>query len=359
MRAEVISSEADLAGIADSWRGLAEATGNPFVTPDWFLAALATVERGAEPAVAAAFGDDGGLRGVLPLLRPAGGGPVTFAATRYADRLQPAAAPGDEDEVAEAVAGALADHLGARTALDLGRVDSKTTWCESLARGWPGRRALIAQPPDPMPMLSLEGLSWDDYLASRSGQFRNQVKRKRKGLERDHEVNLRRTSEPEVVERDIETLFALHDARWGAREGDSSLGDPGARQLLVEFAKASQAAGWLRLFVFEVDGTAVAAWYGWRVGGRYSYYQAGFDPDWSRQSVGFLLLAETIRAAIEEGAREYDLLWGDEAFKSRFTNGMAYGRRVTLAPPVSGARMRSSAMGIARLGRRALRRGRG
>jgi CelD/BcsL family acetyltransferase involved in cellulose biosynthesis len=110
----------------------------------------------------------------------------------------------------------------------------------------------------------------------------------------------------------------------------------------------------LRLYRLEVDGTAVAAWYGWRVGERFSYYQAGFDPSWSRYSVGFLLLAETIREAIHEGAAEYDLLLGDEAFKARFATDERLGRRVLLAPSISGGRLAAAAMGLARSAMRAM-----
>ena len=36
------------------------------------------------------------------------------------------------------------------------------------------------------------------------------------------------------------------------------------------------------------------------------------------QSVGLVLMAHTVREAIEEGADEYDLLLGDETYKARF-----------------------------------------
>ena len=66
------------------------------------------------------------------------------------------------------------------------------------------------------------------------------------------------------------------------------------------------------------SGTAVAALYAWRIGGRYAYFQAGFDTAWADKSVGLVLMAHTVREAIEEGADEYDLLLGDETYKSRF-----------------------------------------
>jgi CelD/BcsL family acetyltransferase involved in cellulose biosynthesis len=68
----------------------------------------------------------------------------------------------------------------------------------------------------------------------------------------------------------------------------------------------------------EVDGEPVAAWQGFRYAGAECFYQSGRDPEWDRASVGLLLLAHTIRAAIEDGVGEYRLLRGGEGYKDRF-----------------------------------------
>jgi CelD/BcsL family acetyltransferase involved in cellulose biosynthesis len=73
--------------------------------------------------------------------------------------------------------------------------------------------------------------------------------------------------------------------------------------------------GWLRLRLLELDGRPVAANYALRVGDAEWYYQAGRDPAHDRASVGFVLLAACVRAASEEGAREYRMLRGDEHYK--------------------------------------------
>ena len=64
----------------------------------------------------------------------------------------------------------------------------------------------------------------------------------------------------------------------------------------------------------------MSAWYGFRYGGAESYYQAGRDPAWDGYSVGFVLLTHSIRAALEDGAREYRFLEGEETYKYRFTD---------------------------------------
>ena len=76
--------------------------------------------------------------------------------------------------------------------------------------------------------------------------------------------------------------------------------------------------GWLRLWFLEVEGRAVAAWYGFRFGDVEWYYQSGRDPDWDRSSVGLTLLARTLQGAFDDGMSAYAFLRGDEAYKQRF-----------------------------------------
>ena len=86
----------------------------------------------------------------------------------------------------------------------------------------------------------------------------------------------------------------------------------------LDFARAALARGWLRLWLLELDGQPVAAWYGFRYAGCEWYYQMGRDPRRDRQAVGFVLLCHTMRDAFDAGVREYRLLRGDEEYKDRF-----------------------------------------
>jgi CelD/BcsL family acetyltransferase involved in cellulose biosynthesis len=354
---EVIEADEALGPLLDPWRELAVARGSAFATPEWFLAAREALHPDAAPAIIVARDDRGEVRGLVPLLAwsPARGSRLaSHPGTRFGDLFEPVTERGCEEELAAMAAPALHRHLGSRCRIDLGRVEAGAGWWRELARAWPGAMTAVPQPDEPLPYISLRGLDWQGYLATRSGQLRNQVKRKMRSLERDHDVSLRRTQAAEQVAGDLETLFELHDARFQTRDDASSIAGTGARELHRRFAAAAHERGWLRLYRLEVDGAAVAAWYGWRVGERFSYYQAGFDPSWSRYSVGFLLLAETIREAIQEGADEYDLLLGDEAFKTRFATDQRLGCRVLLAPPISGGRLAAAARGLARSGMRAM-----
>jgi CelD/BcsL family acetyltransferase involved in cellulose biosynthesis len=111
----------------------------------------------------------------------------------------------------------------------------------------------------------------------------------------------------------------------------------------------------LRLWILELDGRPAAAWHGFRVGSVTDYYQAGRDPTYERLSVGFVLLAHTIRAAIEEGVAEYRLGRGAEPFKYRLTDADPGLQSVALVRGIRGR----AAWATARLARRTLLTARG
>jgi CelD/BcsL family acetyltransferase involved in cellulose biosynthesis len=326
----VVDDAGELDDLADDWRALATERGNAFVTPEWASAALATIDRDAEPRVVAVQDAAGTLVGVLPLV---GGdrGPLRFAGSRPADQLHPAARLADEDRVAAAAAIALARHEGGRLTARFDRVDIEARWPQAFADAVRPRLRMVAQPAEELPYIPLAGSSYDEFMATRSRGLRSQVGRRMRALEKEHEVSLTVVGEAGRLEPALAELFRLHDLRSDASGRDSSLDGPGVREFHHAFLAPALERGWLRLCLLEVDGAAIAAWYGWSIGGRYAYYQAGFDPAWSRSSPGMLLLAQTIRLATEEGASEYDLLRGDEAFKRRFADDARRGTSLTVA----------------------------
>ena len=325
---DVLCDESALARVSEPWRRLAELTGNPFVSPDWYVAWLRHFGSEAEPRVVVVRDREGEVRGLMPLVSEhRGGRPVLrFAGADYGDVFHPVAAPEDQVMVAARAGEALQESK----TLVLDRSGGPGDWARMLTVQMPGHLRVDYRDA-PLPFLRLDHGGWDEYLASRSRNFRNQVGRKLRNLQREHEVTFR-LSTLETVDVDFELLMALHRERWAERGGSSALRG-GAPAFHRDFARAAAQNGWLRLWFLMIDGREAAGWYGWRLGPRYAYYLAGFSSRWAGSSLGFLLLAHTIRSAFEEGAEAYDFLLGDETYKSRFTNDerevrtIAIGRR--------------------------------
>lgn len=184
------------------------------------------------------------------------------------------------------------------------------------AQGWDGlfggRRLAV----HPDPVLPLAGLDWEGFLASRSRNFRQQLRRRERKLVEEHGLRFRLSTDPDRLEADLGALFRLHALRWGGETSGVFLGERGAFHR--EFAAAAQRHGWLRLWLAEIGDQPVAAWYGWRFAGSEWYYQAGRDPRYDDLSLGLVLLAHTVREACADGVEAYRFLDGAEAYKRRF-----------------------------------------
>lgn len=296
----------DPARIAADWDAVARASGNVFATRE-FLDLWRQRLTGHQKLLVTSCRDTstGQTVGILPLYRwrrqPLS--VVRFLGHGAGDVLGPICAPADAERIARLLPLALEPEA---PRLFVGeRLPAAT------GRAIPGARRVAAEG---NPTITLAGLDWDGYLSTRSANFRQQLRRKERRLEQQFGLRYRALA-PNRFEQDFEALVRLHAARWGRESSFLA-----KLEFHRAFARIAHERGWLRLWFAEAADAPVAAWYGFCFAGRMSYFQAGRDPAWQGPSVGLVLLAHTIREAIAEGAEEYRLLRGAEAYKYRFAD---------------------------------------
>jgi len=183
--------------------------------------------------------------------------------------------------------------------------------------GWPALLGGAVVTREPSPVLINPG-GWQEWLAGRSSNFRQQVRRYERRLVQRHGLSMRLTEDEAALEADFGVLVELHRARWRSVGVDAFAGPREAFHR--EVARRALGRGRLRLWIAELDGRPAAAWYGLRFGGIEWYYQAGRDPELDATSVGFVLMAHTVREALDDGMTEYRLLRGGEEYKRRFAS---------------------------------------
>jgi CelD/BcsL family acetyltransferase involved in cellulose biosynthesis len=295
---------------APEWDALAERAANLFATRDWVEAWWHHLGAG-EPALFSVTDPGGRPVGLLPLTRTRIGPlrVLRYAGHDVADRLGPVCAPEDRPAVGAAV----------REALRAGDLDADLLLSERLPgeEEWPrltGARVLTRES---SPVLPIAGMDWESFLASRSSNFRSQVRRLERKLVRDRSLTFRLSTEPDRLDADLDALLSLHRARWSEEGIDAFAGNREAFHR--DFARRALEQGRLRLWIAELDGAPAAAWYGMRFADIEWYYQAGRAPEHDDTKIGFVLMAHTIRAAMEDGVGEYRLLRGGEEYKKRFS----------------------------------------
>jgi CelD/BcsL family acetyltransferase involved in cellulose biosynthesis len=298
----------EFGSLLESWSRLAEASGNIFSTWEWNLLWWQHFGRRRRLLLGVCRDAAGSIAAIVPLYvwrrRPLR--VLRFVGHGHGDLLGPVCAHAEHKQAVEALRLALE-----RVPHDVFVGDwllGDEDWSAAL-----GGRILRE---GGYPILHFDVSTWDEYLAARGRKFRKTIRSEKRRLEREHDARFRMTGDAGTLERDLDALFALHEARFGDHEGCYFCGsnEPFHRA----FAKRALERGWLRLWLLDLDGKPVAAEYGFRFGDRYFAYQVGRDPAWDRASVGSVLEAYSIRAALDEGVREYRFLLGNEPYKYRF-----------------------------------------
>lgn len=336
--AELVAVDDALAALAPEWDALharcPDAT--PFQSPAWLLPWRRHLGGGTLHTVAMRDAADGRLVGLVPafVFDDAGdsgdAGPTRTLAllgagvTDYGDALfDPACRDAALARAVRALSDAAADGVWQAAAFDELRDASPL-----LGAAWPaGVRAAIARQ-SVVPQRPLPG-TWDAFAATLGSTFRRKLNM---GANR-----LRRAPGAEFAVADahalpglLDTLFALHEARWQSRGEAGVLADPRLRPFHGEAATGFLARGWLRLRVLRIDGQPAAVLYGLHHAGRAYCYLSGIAPDLEYYSPGVAIVRAAVEGAIAEGCSALDFLRGGERYKYLWGVQDAQSWRLTL-----------------------------
>jgi CelD/BcsL family acetyltransferase involved in cellulose biosynthesis len=294
--------------VVEEWSELARRTRNIFSTWEWTSLWWRHFGNDRPLRITTCRNRNGEAVAILPLYlssrRPVR--TIRFLGHGPADQLGPVCGPADREAAAGALKQVLREGCPPWDLFIGDMFPGEENWGDALAAT---RIRWTASP-----TIMVGGATWDQFLASRSGNFRGQVGRRERKLAREHDLRYRLATDPDRLDEDLRILFQLRRASMGR----TTFSDP-HQAFHRDFAAWALERGWLRLWLMEVDGRAVAAWYGFRFEDVECYYQAGRDPDWNAYSVGFVLLAHSMREAFNDGVGEYRLLRGGEPYKGRFS----------------------------------------
>lgn len=339
---EVISTEAGLAALAGIWEGLlaSSAAPNPFLSWEWLsvwyrhfakgkaLEVLLVLEEGRPIGIAPFYRTTKNLLGVpfrkLSLL---GEGEVG------SDHLDLISEKGAEEKVARAVARRLMEAPREWDLLDLRDVAERSLHLPFLIEAFEKNRWTVwKEPGEVCPYLPLAP-TWDDTLNRLSASMRYTVRRKLRNIEKEGSVEFVAVEAPEAGEAEMETLIDLHQKRWDSRGGSDAFVTEIKSRFHREVARSFFEKGIARLFLLKIDRKTVASLYGFLMGNRFFYYQAGFDPALKDKSVGMALMAKSLQAAIARGWEEFDFLRGTEGYKFHWTSAQRRLWNLSVFPP--------------------------
>ena len=180
------------------------------------------------------------------------------------------------------------------------------------------------------PYIPLAGHTWDSYLATLGASHRANVRRRIRALEQRFDVRFEQVVTHDQRVEALDRLVAYHQRRFN-RQG-TAFDTAVACAFHDELTARALDGGWLRMYVLRVDDAPAAVMYGFLYGQTFYFYQHGFDDQYQQHSIGLVLMAFSIRAAVDEGTDEFDLLWGTEAYKFLWARHTRELRNIHLFP---------------------------
>ncbi|EHL96343.1 hypothetical protein HMPREF9946_04811 [Acetobacteraceae bacterium AT-5844] len=159
-----------------------------------------------------------------------------------------------------------------------------------------------------------------DYIGSRSGNTRYQLRRSLRAYERRGVVTLERAARPAEALDWLSAMIALHEARWQAQ------GSPGAfaSDYLLRFHRTlvvrALAEDMLDMNRVRAGGDTLGYLYNFRLRGHVYAYQSGFSASMGHEKPGLTCHALAIQHALTAGDEVYDFLGGNDRYKRSLAN---------------------------------------
>ncbi|HLO18833.1 MAG TPA: GNAT family N-acetyltransferase [Anaerolineales bacterium] len=158
--------------------------------------------------------------------------------------------------------------------------------------------------------------TFEEYLKTRSHNKRRNLHKSKKKLINDYpSTKFAFVQTPDELSKVLTRLIELHQIRWTAKGYPGAFATQRFRQFHYEVSLLFLKRGELRLSYLEVDSKIIAVCYCYKVKDVMQGYLPSFDEQWANYSPGSVLKAYTIEQAIQQGAKEYDFLEGEESDK--------------------------------------------
>ena len=160
--------------------------------------------------------------------------------------------------------------------------------------------------------------SWDVYLKAVGKRQRRTIRSGLRWLSTNDTATVEICKDDVELSERLESLFALHEARWTGAGQRGAFSDSRRRDFYRDLASELLKSRRLRLYSLRYEGSLVAHEFDFEHAAILYCLQMGFDSSLRDMSVGTVLRSYVLRDCVERGIRGYDFLAGDDAYKKRW-----------------------------------------
>jgi len=158
--------------------------------------------------------------------------------------------------------------------------------------------------------------STEIFMSRLSGNMRRNLRRRMRKLSEKYRVKVKTHNGFNSLEEAMNAFYKLHQIRWKTQGFSGVFAEKKLRDFHLDIAKHFAEKGWLGLYFLTANDKPIAASYSFNYKQKKYEYLTGFDPEYSHYGVGNLIRRHAVEDCIRRGLKEYDLMRGDEPYKS-------------------------------------------
>jgi peptidoglycan/xylan/chitin deacetylase (PgdA/CDA1 family)/CelD/BcsL family acetyltransferase involved in cellulose biosynthesis len=342
MRIVEVRTEADFAGLRESWNRLLENSGSNtiFLTWEWLFTWWSAYGNPGDLRIMQAFDENGELRGIAPLRRQEVSRygrtyqKLTFIGDGSADSdyLDFIIKTGEERAVLELFWGRLGEHFVTGYLLELSEIPAASANFPILSELARRDRMLWTEVDVPCGVVALPE-DWQEYLKQLAPRFRTKIRSVLRNLEAREDVTFGFCRTQGEVTKLLPALYDLHRRRWAKEAKPGVFGWDKKRAFYEALSSVLLERGWLSFSSVVWKDQVLACQYGFTYGNRYFQLQEGYEPASEHWNPGAGLRAWSIQQFLQQGLGEYDFMGGMGRHKSDWGGAVKLSKRVVTARP--------------------------
>ena len=135
-------------------------------------------------------------------------------------------------------------------------------------------------------------------------------------LFKNYDCEFARVDSLEQLDRTLDALVQLHQARWTAKGQPGSFSDTSFAPFLRQAMSQALLDGRLRFWTLKINGRIEAALVGFLDNGVVHYFQKGFNPQFAKDDLGTAMLGLAVRDCFDDDkVHAFDFMGGGAPYK--------------------------------------------
>lgn len=172
-------------------------------------------------------------------------------------------------------------------------------------------------PYDFAPVVEING-SWDSYLSTKSKKSLYNIKRDRRLIDDQFEIEFVVLNDWQSIKNAFPELLDLYTERWSGQSLRSPLLDKNLRRKFIEFTERLALGKQIEIVQLIINGELVAFSYAIKIASAYHMYifVVSQNIKFKRFSLGKVFIYELLERVWQMGYSLFDFMLGDEPYKN-------------------------------------------